>query len=82
MQSLGRSLNTSVTLLFTILALLWLGGTTIQSFLLVLLVGVVAGAYSSIAIAAQVLVAWAEGDVPRLFGRLRRRRREEEAPAT
>ena len=81
-QSLGRSLNTSVTLLFTILALLWLGGTTIQSFLLVLLVGVVAGAYSSIAIAAQVLVAWAEGDVPRLFGRLRRRRREEEAPAT
>ena len=81
-QSLGRSLNTSVTLLFTILALLWLGGTTIQSFLLVLLVGVVAGAYSSIAIAAQVLVAWDEGDVPRLFARLRRRRREEEAPAT
>ena len=71
-QTLGRSLNTSVTLLFTILALLWLGGSTIQSFLLVLLVGVIAGAYSSIAIAAQVLVAWEEGDLGRLFSRLRR----------
>ncbi len=71
-QTLGRSLNTSVTLLFTILALLWLGGSTIQSFLLVLLVGVIAGAYSSIAIAAQVLVAWEEGDLGRLFSRRRR----------
>ena len=54
-----------------------------QAFLLVLLVGVVAGAYSSIAIAAQVLVAWEEGDVPRLFARFRRRRTaEEEAIAT
>ncbi|MDA1062055.1 MAG: protein translocase subunit SecF [Chloroflexi bacterium] len=82
LQTLGRSLNTSVTLLFTILALLWLGGTTIQSFLLVLLVGVVAGAYSSIAIAAQVLVSWDEGDVPRLLARFRRRSAaEEEATA-
>ena len=81
-QTLGRSINTSVTLLFTILALLWLGGTTIQAFLLVLLVGVVAGAYSSIGIAAQVLVAWDEGDVPRLFDRFRRRSAEEEATAT
>ena len=55
-----------------------------RAFLLVLLVGVVAGAYSSIAIAAQVLVAWEADDVPRLFGRLRRRGRpqEEEAAAT
>ncbi len=71
-QTLGRSLNTSITLLFTILALLWLGGATIEAFLLVLLVGVVAGAYSSIAIAAQVLVAWEERDLPRLIARLRR----------
>ena len=71
-QTLGRSLNTSITLLFTILALLWLGGSTIQSFLLVLLVGVIAGAYSSIAIAAQVLVAWDEGDLGRLLSRFRR----------
>ena len=81
-QTLARSINTSVTLLFTILALLWLGGTTIQAFLLVLLVGVVSGAYSSIAIAAQVLVAWDEGDAPRLLARFRRRPSEEEATAT
>ena len=77
-QTLGRSLNTSITLLFTILALLWLGGPTIGSFLLVLLVGVVAGAYSSVAIAAQVLVAWDEGDASRLLGRFRRRVPSEE----
>lgn len=71
-QTLGRSLNTSITLLFTILALLWLGGSTIEAFLLVLLVGVIAGAYSSIAIAAQVLVAWEEGDLGRLLARFRR----------
>ena len=71
-QTLGRSLNTSITLIFTILALLWLGGPTIESFLLVLLVGVIAGAYSSIAIAAQVLVAWEEGDLARLLSRFRR----------
>ena len=77
-QTLGRSLNTSITLLFTILALLWLGGPTIGSFLLVLLVGVVAGAYSSVAIAAQVLVSWDEGDASRLLGRFRRRVPSEE----
>ncbi len=82
-QTLGRSLNTSITLVLTILALLWLGGSTIQSFLVVLLVGVIAGAYSSIGIAAQVLVAWDEGDFSRLIGRFRRRREsEEEAAAT
>ena len=81
-QTLSRSLNTSITLLFTILALLWLGGSTIESFLLVLLVGVIAGAYSSIAIAAQVLVAWEEGDLARLFARLRGRSREDTASAS
>ena len=80
-QTLGRSLNTSITLLFTILALLWLGGSTIQSFLVVLLVGVVAGAYSSIGIAAQVLVAWEEGDFSRLLGRFRRGGESGEEPA-
>ena len=48
-----------------------------------LLVGVVAGAYSSIAIAAQVLVAWEEGDLAAPLARLRGRRAGggEQAPA-
>lgn len=70
-ETLGRSLNTSLTLLVTLMALFLFGGVTIRAFLLVLLIGVVAGTYSSIAIATQVLVTWDAGD----FGRLLRRRR-------
>ncbi len=73
-QTIGRSLNTSITVLLTVLALLLLGGVTIQSFLLVLLVGIVAGTYSSVGIAAQLLVSWDEGDFGRAFDRLRGRR--------
>ncbi|MFA7296514.1 MAG: protein translocase subunit SecF [Dehalococcoidia bacterium] len=76
-QTLGRSLNTSTTVLLTILAMLLLGGETIRAFLLVLLVGIVSGTYSSIGVAAQLLVAWDEGDFDRLLGRKR-----EAAPAT
>ena len=72
-ETLGRSLNTSLTLLFVLLALFLFGGSTIRNFLLVLLIGVVAGTYSSIGIASQVLVAWEHGDFGRLFRRLRLR---------
>jgi preprotein translocase SecF subunit len=68
-QTLARSFNTSITVLLTVLALLLLGGVTIREFLLVILVGVVAGTYSSIGIAAQVLVAWEEGDFARWLRR-------------
>jgi preprotein translocase SecF subunit len=70
LQTMARSLNTSVTVLIVALAMLLLGGVTIQSFLLVILVGVIAGTYSSIGIAAQLLVAWEEGDLRRLRRRL------------
>ncbi len=70
-QSLSRSLNTSLTLLFTLLALLLFGGPTIRNFLWVLLIGVAVGTYSSIAIATPVLMVWEEGDLRRLFRRLR-----------
>ena len=57
-ETLGRSLNTSFTLLLTLLALLLFGGATIREFLYVLIIGVIAGTYSSIAIASQILVVW------------------------
>ena len=69
-ETIGRSLNTSLTLLLTLMALMLFGGATIRPFLLVLLIGVVAGTYSSIAIAAQVLVSWEEGGLGRLFRRI------------
>ena len=72
-ETLGRSLNTSFTLLFTLLALMLFGGTTIRTFLLVLLIGVVVGTYSSIGIASQMLVSWEYGDLRSLFRRVFRR---------
>jgi len=57
-ETLGRSLNTSLTTLFVILALFLFGGATIHYFVLVLLLGVVIGTYSSICISSQFLVVW------------------------
>jgi preprotein translocase subunit SecF len=57
-ETLGRSLNTSLTTLFTVLALLLFVGATIQNFAVVLLIGIIAGTYSSICIAAPLLVVW------------------------
>ena len=62
-ETIGRSINTSFTLLVTLLSLILFGGSTIREFLLVLLIGVVAGTYSSIAIASQVLVTWDQKSV-------------------
>ena len=73
-ETIGRSLNTSITLLVTLLALFLFGGTTIREFLLVLLIGVVAGTYSSIAIASQVLISWEYGDIGGVFRRIRQPR--------
>ena len=70
MESMGRSLNTSLTLLFTLLALLLVGGETIRIFLWVLIIGVIAGTYSSIGIATPMLVVWESGAVGRFFLRL------------
>ena len=74
MDTLGRSLNTSLTTLFVLLALLLLGGATLQNFILVLLIGVFTGTYSSICIASQLLVVWEEGTFGRLFRRVFPRR--------
>lgn len=67
-ETLGRSLNTSLTLMFTLLALLLFGGSTIRVFLWVLAIGVVAGTYSSIAVATQVLIVWETRKLGRFFG--------------
>lgn len=61
METMGRSLNTSLTTLFVILAILLFGGVTIRYFVLVLLIGVIAGTWSSMLIAGPLLVLWYEG---------------------
>jgi preprotein translocase subunit SecF len=69
-DTIGRSLNTSLTTLFAILALVLFGGPTIRDFLVVLLIGIIVGTYSSIWIATQLLVVWENGDLGKLFRRL------------
>ncbi len=59
-QTLGRSLNTSLTVVFVLLALLLFGGETIKWFVVALLVGVISGTYSSIFNATALLVWWEE----------------------
>jgi preprotein translocase subunit SecF len=57
-ETLGRCLNTALTTFFVLLALFLFGGATIHYFVLVLLLGVVIGTYSSICISSQLLVVW------------------------
>ena len=57
-ETLGRCANTALTTLFVLLALFLFGGATIHYFVLVLLIGVIIGTYSSICISSQLLVVW------------------------
>ena len=65
LQTVARSIITSLTVVVTLGALLLLGPPTIQTFTLALLLGVVSGTYSSIFNASQILVAWHEWDARR-----------------
>jgi len=65
LQTIGRSINTSLTVIVTLTALLLLGPATIRTFTLALLLGVVSGTYSSIFNASQLLVVWYEWDAKR-----------------
>jgi len=58
-QTLWRSISTVLTVLFVLFAIFFLGGQTLQSFSLTLIIGLSSGAYSSIFIAGPLLVAWA-----------------------
>ena len=72
LQTLVRSLNTSLTVVFTLLALYLFGGESIKNFILALLIGMISGTYSSIFNASLLLVVWERGDLARFFRRGRR----------
>jgi preprotein translocase SecF subunit len=71
-QTMARSLNTSLTVLFTLSALTLFGGTTIRTFTGALLIGIFSGTYSSIFNASMLLVIWEKGEL--FFGRFNRER--------
>jgi preprotein translocase subunit SecF len=57
-QTIVRSINTSLTTILVLLAVLIFGGATIQYFVLALIIGIAAGTYSSLFIASPLLVSW------------------------
>jgi preprotein translocase subunit SecF len=57
-QTLDRSINTQLTVMITLLALALFGGVSIRHFVVILLVGVFSGTYSSIFNASPILVVW------------------------
>lgn len=70
-ETIARSLNTSITLLVVVAALMLFAGPAIRPLLYVLLAGVAVGTYSSIFIASLMLVSWDEGEIGRFWRRVR-----------
>jgi preprotein translocase subunit SecF len=68
-ETLGRSINTSLTTLIVVLALLFFVGATIQNFVIVLIIGIIAGTFSSVCIAPSLLVVWDSGEWDRFIPR-------------
>jgi preprotein translocase SecF subunit len=58
LQTFGRSINTSLTVVITLTALLLFAGASIHYFVLALLIGIISGTYSSIFNASPLLVVW------------------------
>ncbi|HNN14886.1 MAG TPA: protein translocase subunit SecF, partial [Anaerolineales bacterium] len=68
-QTLDRSITTQLTVMFTLIALALFGGDSIRHFVIILLVGIFSGTYSSIFNAAPILVVWENREWKNWFGR-------------
>ena len=68
-QTMTRSINTSLTVIFTLLALYLFGGVSVRNFVLALLIGIISGTYSSIFNASLLLVVWENREWRNWFGR-------------
>src|SRR6266498_4054192 len=71
-QTLDRSINTQLTVMFTLFALVLFGGESIRHFVLILLVGIFSGTYSSIFNASPILVVWENREWRNWFHRAER----------
>ncbi|MFO7919137.1 MAG: protein translocase subunit SecF [Anaerolineae bacterium] len=74
LETLHRSLATELNAIFIMIAIIFFGGITIRQFLVVMLIGMVTGTYSSLFFAVPLLVAWEEGEIGALFNRSREER--------
>ena len=66
-ETMGRCLNTTITTLITVLAVLLFVGSSIQNFAVVLLIGVLVGTYDSICVAPALLIVWDRREWGRLL---------------
>jgi preprotein translocase subunit SecF len=66
-ETLGRSMNTTLTTVLTVLAVLLFVGSDIRHFAVVLLTGIIAGTYDSIFVAPALLVVWDKGEWSRFL---------------
>ncbi|MBZ0306204.1 MAG: protein translocase subunit SecF [Anaerolineae bacterium] len=64
LETIHRSLATQLNAIFIMVAIALFGGETIRQFIIILLVGLTTGTYSSIFIAVPLLVAWQKGEIP------------------
>ena len=69
LQSFVRSINTSFTVVLTLLAVFLFTGESIRFFVLAMLIGIISGTYSSIFNASQILVVWHNHEIRQLMGR-------------
>jgi preprotein translocase subunit SecF len=69
LQSFVRSINTSFTVVLTLLAVFLFTGEAIRFFVLAMLIGIISGTYSSIFNASQILVVWHNHELRRFFRR-------------
>lgn len=81
LQTAGRSIANSLTIMFALLALFLFGGAAIQPFVLALLIGIITGTYSSVFTAAPLFVDWHEWDERRRARELAAQRTPQARPA-
>ncbi len=70
LETLTRSVVTSISTMFVVAAILLFGGATIKQFTTIILIGIITGTYSSVFNAVPILVAWQEGEFGAFFRRL------------
>lgn len=64
LETIHRSLATQLNAIFVMIAIVLFGGETIRQFVVILLIGLSSGTYSSIFIAVPLLVSWSKGEIP------------------
>jgi len=69
LETLHRSLATQLNAMFIMVAVILFGGASIRQFMIVMLIGMVSGTYSSLFFAVPLLVSWEQGELGKLFKR-------------